>query len=71
MGKEALSDAEQSEYEDVIIEVKYLGAPRYLITVEAPDYKVAEDQLKKAVDRVTTHITKFKGECTFKREIDE
>ncbi|MCK5112204.1 MAG: translation initiation factor IF-2 subunit alpha [Thermoplasmatales archaeon] len=67
----ALTLAEQSEYEDVEIQIKYIGAPRYLITVKAPDYKVAEGQMKKAVERATEHITKYKGECEFKRELEE
>ena len=69
--REALSLAEQSEYEDVEIQIKYIGAPRYLITVKAPDYKIAEDEMKKAVNRTTEYINKFDGECEFKREIEE
>ena len=69
--REALSQAEKSEYEDVNIQIKYIGAPRYLITVKAPDYKVAEEQMKKAMEKATNYITKYKGECTFKREKEE
>lgn len=69
--KKALSLAEKSEYEDVEIKVKYIGAPRYLISVRAPDYKVAEDQMKKAFERTKEYITKNNGECDFKREIEE
>jgi translation initiation factor 2 subunit 1 len=69
--KEALSLAEKGEYEDVEIKVKYIGAPRYLISVKAPDYKIAEEQMKKAVDRSTDYISKYDGECIFKREIEE
>jgi translation initiation factor 2 subunit 1 len=67
----ALTQAEQSEYDDVEISVKYIGAPRYLISVKAPDYKIAEDQMKKAVDRATGYITEHNGECEFNREIEE
>jgi len=69
--RDALTLAEQSEYEDVEIQIKYIGAPRYLITVKAPDYKVAEGQMKKAVERATERISKYKGECEFKRELEE
>lgn len=69
--RDALTLAEQSEYEDVEIQIKYIGAPRYLITVKAPDYKVAEGQMKKAVERATKHISNYKGECEFKRELEE
>lgn len=69
--KEALILAEKGEYEDVEIVVKYLGAPRYLISVRAPDYKIAEEQMKKAVDRATEYISNYDGQCIFKREIEE
>jgi len=69
--REALSLAEQSEYEDVDIQIKYIGAPRYLITIKAPDYKIAEEQMKKAVERTTEYISNWDGECKFKREIEE
>lgn len=68
--KEALTTAESTEYEDVTIEVKYISAPRYIIKVKAPDYKVAEHQMKKAVERVQAKM-KGKGEFEFKREIVE
>ena len=69
--RNALSEAEKSEYEDVAIQVKYIGAPRYLISVKAPDYKVAEDQMKKAVSKATEYIKKYDGECEFQRDIEE
>ena len=69
--REALLLAEQSEYEDVDIQIKYIGAPRYLITVKAPDYKIAEEQMKKAVEKTTEYISNWNGECEFKREIEE
>jgi translation initiation factor 2 subunit 1 len=69
--KEALSEAENTEYEDVEIKVKYIGAPQYLITVKAPDYKIAEDELKKAVDKISNKIKNFNGECIFHRKIEE
>lgn len=69
--RDALVKAEKSEYEDVDIEIKYIGAPRYLITVKAPDYKIAENQMKKAMEKAKEHIVKFKGECEFKRELED
>jgi translation initiation factor 2 subunit 1 len=68
--KEALKSAESTEYEDVTIDVKYISAPRYIIKIKAPDYKVAEHQMKKAVDRVQSKM-KGKGEFEFQREIVE
>jgi len=69
--KEALLDAGKSEFDDVTIDIKYIGAPRYMIKVKAPDYKVAESQMKKAVERAGASMTKIKGECEFQREVEE
>lgn len=67
----ALIKAEESEYEDVTIEIHYLGAPHFSITVKAPDYKIAEDEMKKAVTRAEEEILKHDGELTFHRKIEE
>ncbi len=69
--KEALTSAEKSEFDDVTIDIKYISAPRYMIKVKAPDYKIAESQMKKAVDRAEAYMTKIKGECEFQREVEE
>ena len=69
--KEGLSLAEKSEYEDVEIHARYIGAPQYIIKVKAPDYKIAEDELKKSVQRVETYIKNYNGECEFHRKIEE
>ena len=66
--REALAEAEKSEYEDVEVTVQYLGAPRYLLKVKAPDYKIAEEQLRKAVERATKAISKKGGKGEFHRE---
>jgi translation initiation factor 2 subunit 1 len=69
--KEALTEADKSEFDDVTIDIRYIGAPRYMIKVKAPDYKVAESQMKKAVERAEAYMTKIKGECEFQREVEE
>ena len=69
--QDALSQAEQSKYEDVEIQVKYVGAPHYMVTVKAPDYKIAEEEMKKAVERVEETIKKYDGECEFHRKLEE
>ena len=69
--KTALSEAEKTEYEDVEIKIRYIGAPQYMIKVKAPDYKIAEDEMKKAVDKITDYIKKFNGECQFHRKQEE
>ena len=50
------------------IDIHYLGAPRYRITVTAEDYKIAEDELKSAVDRVVETIKETGGSASFKRK---
>jgi len=69
--RDALLIAEQSEFEDVGIKVKYVGAPQYMITVKAPDYKIAEDEMKKAVERIKESIKTHHGECEFHRKLEE
>ena len=69
--KEALMVAGKSEFDDVTIDIKYIGAPRYMIKIKAPDYKVAESQMKKAVERAGAYMIKIKGECEFQREVEE
>ena len=69
--RNALSKAEESEYEDVTIEIHYIGAPHFSISVQAPDYKIAEDEMKKAVARAEEEIVKHDGELTFHRKMEE
>ena len=69
--RDALIKAEESKYEDVEITLKYIGAPKYMITVKAPDYKIAEDEMKKAVDKIKDYIKKYKGDCEFQRKTGE
>jgi len=69
--KNALVNAEQSEFEDVEIKIKYVGAPHYAINVKAPDYKIAEDEMKKAVIKIQDYIKNYKGECEFHRKLEE
>ncbi|MEF8879576.1 MAG: translation initiation factor IF-2 subunit alpha [Candidatus Thermoplasmatota archaeon] len=69
--RKALMKAEGSEYDDVEIKVKYVGAPHYMITIKAPDYKIAEKQLKKAVGKVENYITENEGEFEFHRKLEE
>jgi translation initiation factor 2 subunit 1 len=66
--KNALLEAEKSEYEDVEIKIKYIGAPNYMITVKAPDYKIAEEEMKKATEKIKTHMKNHNGEFEFQRK---
>lgn len=67
----ALTEAEKSEFEDVKIRVTYKGAPLYRIDVQAPDFKIAEEQLRKAADRAIEVITGSGGAGAFHRELLE
>ena len=69
--RDVLSKAEKSEFEDVEIQVKYIGAPQYIITVKAPDYKIAEEEMKKAVNTIKENIKKYNGDCEFHRKLEE
>lgn len=64
----ALEEASESEYEDVSIEIQYVGAPRYRLKVKAPDYKVAEEELASAAKRAIKVIEKRGGQGAFTRE---
>ncbi len=69
--QDALAAAEENEYEDVDIEVQYVGAPRYRVVVTAPDYKIAEDELEEAAKRSLAVIEEKGGDGTFYREEPE
>jgi translation initiation factor 2 subunit 1 len=66
--RNALLEAEKSEYEDVTIEIKYIGAPHYIINIRAPDYKIAEDEMKKSVEKIKLAMKQHYGECEFRRK---
>ncbi len=66
----ALKEAEKSPYDDVEIEAAYLGSPHYRLTVKAPDFKIAEEQLKEAADRAVASIKKAGGTGQFHRELE-
>lgn len=53
---------------DVIIKVQYVGAPKYRILVQAPNYKIAEEEMKKAVDQAIELIGKCNGIGSFSRK---
>lgn len=69
--KEALQKAEETEFEDVDIKIKYIGAPQYMITIRAPDYKIAEDEMKKATEKIEKYIKDHNGEFEFHRKQEE
>jgi translation initiation factor 2 alpha subunit (eIF-2alpha) len=42
-----------------------------MIRVKAPDYKIAEDEMKKAVNKIKEYIKDYSGECEFHRKLEE
>jgi translation initiation factor 2 subunit 1 len=54
--------------EEVDLEVTYIGAPEYRISVQAPTYKAAEDALEASAARATTAIEEHGGTAAFHRE---
>jgi translation initiation factor 2 subunit 1 len=66
--KKSLMEINKIKADDINIEVEYVGAPRYRITIEGEDYKSAEKVMKKAVDGVLKRIKKLGGSGNFVRE---
>ncbi len=67
--KNALLEAEKTDKTELI--VQYVGAPKYRIKVNAPDYKTAEEELKKASERALIYIKEHNGTGRYYREINE
>jgi translation initiation factor 2 subunit 1 len=63
--KKALAAGAESN--DAEIDIHYIGAPRYKVTVTAEDYKIAEQELKRSLERITSAIAKAGGSASFKR----
>jgi translation initiation factor 2 subunit 1 len=54
--------------DEVDLDVTYVGAPEYRITVQAPDYKAAERELEAAADRAADSIAAVGGSGEYHRE---
>jgi len=66
--KENLSKVvEDNTDEDVKVEIRLLGSPRYSIKIVAPDYKVAETSLENVVSQITSLMSACSGEVEFTR----
>jgi len=64
--KKALATGFDSEEGEV--NIHYVGAPRYKVSVTAQDYKIAEQELKDSVQRISSSIEKAGGSVSFKRK---
>jgi translation initiation factor 2 subunit 1 len=70
--KKALKAATTGEGGDgIIVEISYVGAPRYRIRVVAPDYKKAEHVLKNTAIQAIEQVKKHGGEGEFHRHMEE
>jgi translation initiation factor 2 subunit 1 len=63
--REVLGSVQQEDGASVI--VQYIGAPRYRIVVEAPDYKTAEEALQSAAAQIVEGMEARGGEGSFHR----
>lgn len=70
--KKALKTANAGEEGDgIIVEISYVGAPRYRIRVVAPDYKKAENILRHTAMEAIEQVKKHGGEGEFHRHMEE
>ena len=53
---------------DPKIEITYLGAPKYRLSIKAEDFKTAEKILKPVIEEIDSKISKNKGSFKFNRE---
>jgi len=58
----------QPKIDDVEIELKYIGAPKYRIKITAPDYKLAEHAIEKAANAATGVMERAGGTGKFIRK---
>ena len=53
---------------DSTIDITYLGAPKYRLSITSEDFKSAEKLLKAIIEKMQTNIEKKKGSFKFTRE---
>ena len=63
--KKALLDVAKK---DPTIDITYLGAPKYRLSITSEDFKSAERSLKPVIAEIQSSIEKKKGTCSFTRE---
>ncbi len=56
------------ENKDEKIEISYLGAPKYRLSIVAQDFKTAERTLKSILEKIEKNISKQSGTFEFSRE---
>ena len=65
--KKILLDAIKENQNDKI-EISYLGAPKYRLSVVAQDFKTAEKTLKPIIEKIEKNSSKLDGIFKFSRE---
>jgi len=65
--KNILSSVEGSKNNSKI-DITYVGAPKYRITVTAENFKIAEKSLNQALEKIKSNIEKNSGTFKFSRE---
>ena len=65
--KKILLDGIQ-ESQNEKIEISYLGAPRYRLSIIAQDFKTAEKTLKPIIEKIEKNVSKLDGTFKFSRE---
>jgi translation initiation factor 2 subunit 1 len=63
--KKTLLDATKK---DSIIDITYLGAPKYRLSIKSEDFKTAEKSLKPIIEEIQKNIEKKGGSFKFTRE---
>ena len=56
---------------DPTIDITYLGAPKYRLSITAEDFKSAEKSLKPIISEIQNNIEKKKGSFKFTREVSK
>lgn len=64
--KQALSSVAAS-HDQAQLEIQYSGAPRYRLSVSAPNYKVAEAQLESTLEELRTGLMESSAKLEFER----
>ncbi|MEM1994825.1 MAG: translation initiation factor IF-2 subunit alpha [Nitrososphaerales archaeon] len=65
--KEALEEAEKVKSSGAVVNITYLAASKYLITVTAENYKIAERTLEAALNKAKNILQKNKAFFSFSR----
>ncbi len=69
--KEALLKAMEDKFESATVDIYTVGPPRYKIVVKAPNYKIAEETLRRVGERAVAIVKEKGGEGNFLGKIKE